>query len=102
MMMAGTLIDCCVSNCAQVEFVINVNKSGDIQFDYRVMTHVSKTSANQMMMDGTSDREDAGRVLAAPEFGPRNLYANLSGNGVIDASFLASDLDDDRLSQNET
>jgi hypothetical protein len=41
-------------------------------------------------------------ALAAPEFGPRKLYANLSGNGVIGASFLAPDLDDDRLSDIET
>jgi hypothetical protein len=40
-------------------------------------------------MDGTSDREYAGRALATPEFGPRKLYASLSGNSLIDANFLA-------------
>jgi hypothetical protein len=28
-------------------------------------------------------------ALAAPEFGPRNLCANLGDNGVIDGNFLA-------------
>jgi len=41
------------------------------------------------MMDGTSDRENASFVLAASEFGPRKLYASLSGIGVIDGNFLA-------------
>jgi hypothetical protein len=40
-------------------------------------------------MDGTSDREYAGRAFATPEFGPRNPYANLSGNSVIVGKFLA-------------
>jgi uncharacterized protein (DUF736 family) len=53
------------------------------------MIYVSKTSVYQIMMNRTSNKEYVSRTLASPEFGPRNLHANLSGNGVIDASFYA-------------
>jgi uncharacterized protein (DUF736 family) len=76
MMTAGTHIDCCISNYAQAEIIPNVNKSADAQPDYPVMTHAIETSVDQIMMDGTSDREYASLAFAAPEFRPKKLYTN--------------------------
>ncbi len=53
------------------------------------MTYVIKTSVDQIMMDGTSDGELASLAFAAPEFGPRKLYASLGGSCMIDGSFFA-------------
>lgn len=71
--MAGAHIDYCVSNCAQVAIIPNVNKSADAQPDSRVMTHVNKISVGWGLIGATSDRENASLALAAPEFGPRKL-----------------------------
>jgi uncharacterized protein (DUF736 family) len=89
MMMVGTHIDCCVSNCVQAAVIPNVNKSEDAQPVNRVMTHVIKNSVDWSMMDGTSNRENASFALAAAEFVPCRLCANLGGNGVIDGNFFA-------------
>lgn len=53
------------------------------------MTHVIKTSVDWSMMHRTSDNECVGDAFSAPKFGPRKLYADLGGNGMIDGSFLA-------------
>ena len=63
--MAGTHIDCCISNCAQVEIIPNVNKSADAQPDYRVMTYVIKTSVDQIKMAATSDKKYVNLAFAA-------------------------------------
>ena len=40
-------------------------------------------------MAATSVNDCVRLAFAAPEFGPRKLYANLGGNGMIDGSFFA-------------
>ena len=75
--MAGTHIDCCISNSAQATIIPNVNKSADAQPDYRVMTQGIEIGAGWTKKGETSGKEYVSLALAAPEFGPRKLYANL-------------------------
>jgi uncharacterized protein (DUF736 family) len=75
--MAGTHIECCVSNAAHVAVIPNVRKSGDAQPDYRVMTQGIEIGAGWTKKGETSGKEYVSLALAAPEFGPRKLYANL-------------------------
>jgi hypothetical protein len=55
-MMAGTHIDCCGSNCAQADIISNVSRSADAQLACRMMTHVTKTNVDQVMMAETSGK----------------------------------------------
>ena len=87
MMMVGTHIDCRVSNCAHTKIIPNVNKSADAQLACRMLTHVTKTSVDQIMMAATSNEDYVNLAFAAPAFCPRNLYANLGGNGLIVGNF---------------
>jgi uncharacterized protein (DUF736 family) len=66
-----------ISISAQVEFLPNVNKLAVAQPDYRVMTQGIEISAGWTKKDATSGQDYVSLTLAAPEFGPRKLYANL-------------------------
>ena len=66
-----------ISISAQVEIIPNVNKSADAQPDYRVMTQGIEIGAGWTKKGETSGKEYVSLALAAPEFGPRKLYANL-------------------------
>jgi len=62
---------------ADIEIVPNEQKTQDNQPDYRVITDGIEIGAGWMRRSETSGRDYVSLSLAAPEFGPRRLYANL-------------------------
>ena len=60
-----------------IEILPNVRKSGDTQPDYRVTAGGVEVGAGWLRKGETSGRDYVSLSLAAPEFGPRRLYANL-------------------------
>ena len=76
-----------ISISAQVEIIPNVSKSADAQPDYRVMTRGIEIGAGWQKKGETSGKEYVSLSIAAPEFGPKKLYANLgraAGSGEED------------------
>ena len=61
-----------------VEIVPNVRKANDRQPDYRVMANGVEVGAGWNRRSETSGNDYVSLSLAAPEFGPRRLYANLA------------------------
>lgn len=62
---------------ADIEIVPNEQKASDNQPDYRVITDGIEIGAGWMRRSEASGRDYVSLSLAAPEFGPRRLYANL-------------------------
>jgi uncharacterized protein (DUF736 family) len=62
---------------ANVEIVPNETKSSDTQPDYRVLSDGTEIGAGWMRRSEASGRDYVSLSLAAPEFGPRRIYANL-------------------------
>lgn len=62
---------------ADIDLVPNAMKNGDSQPDYRVLTQGIEIGAAWIRTGETSGKEYVSLSLAAPEFGPRKLYANL-------------------------
>jgi len=62
---------------ADIDLVPNAMKNGDSQPDYRVLTQGGEIGAAWIRTGETSGKEYVSLSLAAPEFGPRKLYANL-------------------------
>jgi uncharacterized protein (DUF736 family) len=62
---------------ADIDIVPNVAKNADSQPDFRVLTKGYEIGAGWMRKGETSGKEYVSLSLAAPEFGPRKLYANL-------------------------
>lgn len=62
---------------ADIEIVPNEQKANENQPDYRVFTDGIEIGAGWMRRSETSGRDYVSLSLAAPEFGPRRLYANL-------------------------
>ncbi len=60
-----------------VEIVRNSRKSSDVQPDYRVVASGAEIGAGWLRRSETSGNTYVSLSLAAPEFGPRRLYANL-------------------------
>lgn len=61
----------------EVEIVPNPHKTGDAQPDYRVTAAGVEVGAGWIRRGEMSGRDYVSLSLAAPEFGPRRLYANL-------------------------
>ena len=61
----------------EIEIIPNVSKSGDTQPDYRVSAGGVEVGAGWVRHSEMSGRDYVSLSLAAPEFGPRRLYANL-------------------------
>ena len=61
----------------EIEIVPNTRKSGDTQPDYRVSAAGVEVGAGWIRRGEMSGRDYVSLSLAAPEFGPRRLYANL-------------------------
>jgi uncharacterized protein (DUF736 family) len=59
------------------EITPNRSKSGDAQPDYRVFSEGVEIGAGWLRTGEVSGRDYVSLSLAAPEFGPRRLYANL-------------------------
>jgi uncharacterized protein (DUF736 family) len=62
---------------ADIEIVPNTRKSGDTQPDYRVLSGGVELGAGWNRRSETSGNDYVSLSFAAPEFGPRRLYANL-------------------------
>ena len=62
---------------ADIEIVANRSKASDVQPDYRVVSDGVEIGAGWMRRSESSGRDYVSLSLAAPEFGPRRLYANL-------------------------
>jgi uncharacterized protein (DUF736 family) len=62
---------------AEIDLVPNASKSADNQPDFRVLTQGVEIGAGWIRTGESSGKEYVSLSLAAPEFGPRKLYANL-------------------------
>jgi uncharacterized protein (DUF736 family) len=62
---------------AEITIVPNSRKANDVQPDYRVFSGDVEIGAGWNRRSQTSERDYVSLALAAPEFGPRRLYANL-------------------------
>lgn len=60
-----------------VEILPNGRKANDVQPDYRVMAGGAEVGAGWIRRSESSGNDYVSLSLAAPEFGPRRLYANL-------------------------
>ncbi len=60
-----------------IAIVPNSSKSGDTQPDYRVLADGVEVGAGWVRRGEMSGKDYVSLSLAAPEFGPRRLYANL-------------------------
>jgi len=61
----------------EIEIIPNVRKTGDTQPDYRVSANGVEVGAGWVRRGEMSGKDYVSLSLAAPEFGPRRLYANL-------------------------
>ena len=62
---------------AAIEIRTNRSKSGDVQPDYRVYSEGVEIGAGWVRTGEASGKPYVSLTLAAPEFGPRRIYANL-------------------------
>ena len=62
---------------ADIEIVPNRSKTNDAHPDFRVLTSGVEIGAGWVRVGEQSSKEYVSLSLAAPEFGPRKLYANL-------------------------
>lgn len=62
---------------ADITIVPNSRKTSDVQPDYRVVAGGVEVGAGWVRRGETSGKDYVSLSLAAPEFGPRRLYANL-------------------------
>ena len=62
---------------AEITIVANARKTNDVQPDYRVFSGDVEIGAGWDRRSEASGNEYVSLSLAAPEFGPRRLYANL-------------------------
>ncbi len=73
---------------AEISITPNARKASDIQPDYRVASGDVEIGAGWIRRAEASGRDYVSLSLAAPEFGPRRLYANLGrAAGESDARF---------------
>jgi uncharacterized protein (DUF736 family) len=61
----------------EIEIIPNRSKSSDAQPDYRVAAGGVEVGAGWIRTGEASGKDYISLSLAAPEFGPRRLYANL-------------------------
>ncbi|QCB55827.1 DUF736 family protein [Sphingopyxis sp. PAMC25046] len=62
---------------ASIEISPNRNKGSDVQPDFRVFSEGVEIGAGWVRTGEVSGKTYVSLSLAAPEFGPRRLYANL-------------------------
>lgn len=60
-----------------LEFRRNASKSGDVQPDFRIYSDEVEVGAGWIRVGEVSRKPYVSLVFAAPELGPRRLYANL-------------------------
>lgn len=74
---------------AAIEILPNERKSSDNQPDFRVLSEGVEVGAGWTRRSETSGRDYVSLSFAAPEFGPRRLYANLGRAAGQDEDTLA-------------
>ncbi|TPG39762.1 DUF736 family protein [Sphingomonas koreensis] len=62
---------------AEISIIANARKANDVQPDYRVFSGDVEIGAGWNRRSESSGKDYVSLSLAAPEFGPRRLYANL-------------------------
>ncbi len=62
---------------ANIEIAPNEAKSSEAQPDYRVVSEGTEIGAGWLRRSESSGRDYISLSIAAPEFGPRRIYANL-------------------------
>ena len=62
---------------AEITITLNARKAADTQPDYRVLSGDVEIGAGWNRRSEATGRDYVSLSLAAPEFGPRRLYANL-------------------------
>jgi uncharacterized protein (DUF736 family) len=62
---------------SEIEITPNTAKSSDIQPDYRITCGGAEVGAGWIRRSEASGNDYVALCLAAPEFGPRRIYANL-------------------------
>lgn len=62
---------------ADIAIVPNNDKASEAQPDYRVLSDGIEVGAGWLVWSEMSGRDYVSLNLAAPEFGPRRIYANL-------------------------
>lgn len=62
---------------ADIDIVPNNSKAAETQPDFRVLTQGVEIGAGWVRKGEVSGKDYVSLSLAAPEFGPRKLYANL-------------------------
>jgi uncharacterized protein (DUF736 family) len=62
---------------SEIEIIPNSRKANENQPDYRVLAGGVEVGAGWVRTGEVSGRDYVSLSLAAPEFGPRRLYANL-------------------------
>lgn len=66
-----------VSIKAEIDILPNIQKTSDSQPDFRVVTEGVEIGAGWTRKSETSGKDYVSLSIAAPEFGPSKLYANL-------------------------
>ena len=66
-----------VSIQAEIDIVPNLHKTADSHPDFRVVTQGIEIGAGWTKRGETPGKEYVSLSIAAPEFGPKKLYANL-------------------------
>ena len=66
-----------LSISAEIEITPNSGKNGDSQPDYRVSANGVEVGAAWVKTAESSGKDYVSLSMAAPEFGPRRIYANL-------------------------
>jgi uncharacterized protein (DUF736 family) len=66
-----------VSIRADIDIIPNRDKTAETHPDFRVLTQNVEIGAGWIRRGESSGKEYVSLSLAAPEFGPRKLYANL-------------------------
>lgn len=62
---------------AEIEIAPNLRKTSEAHPDYRVLSSGVEVGAGWLRRSETSGNDYVSLSFAAPEFGPRRLYANL-------------------------
>ncbi|KQM17233.1 hypothetical protein ASE73_09640 [Sphingomonas sp. Leaf24] len=62
---------------AEIEIIPNRGKTSENQPDYRVLAEGSEVGGGWIRTGERSGKDYVSLAMAAPEFGPRTLYANL-------------------------
>ena len=78
------------STQAKIDILPNIQKNADSQPDFRVMTQGIEIGAGWTRKGETSDKDYVSLAIAAPEFGPKKLQANLGMSAGADDSKLST------------